>query len=187
MALPIKRHIGLRRPAMLSGWSRVQRLFLFIVIGILVMVLLWHTVPAAAVLALFLLINVILEQHKTLTERAPIDIEILSVGTAYLSSNFGIGWGLTLAILGPIISHASIAYFGDATIMKLLGHLGTACAAAVLGTSPAMLLLAITLGMVVQFCAFVFILGRSAATNVIARITTLGFSAYVIYIILPHL
>ena len=144
---------------------------------------LWQYARPLSVLFAALAINTVLEYHKVFTSRAPIDIEVVSLTTAYLSASYGFGWGFIMAVAGPVIAHAGINYFGDATVVKIVAAISISIAATLFGASTFGLFGAVLVGMGVQFVIFTFVLGRNPLTNFIARITTIALTGYLLLLL----
>lgn len=154
-------------------------------VSIVLAVILYQSFTALAILIAVIIINTALEFHKRFTRAAPVDIEIVSLGTAYLSATHGFWWAAILAVIGPIIAHLFLGYFGDATIIKVVSLVIIAAAATALGQAPIALFIAILFGLLFQLFAFAFVLGHDVLLNVISRITTGAFIAYILFVVLP--
>jgi hypothetical protein len=141
--------------------------------------------PVIALCAGILIVNAIIEYHKRFTQAAPVDLEVITVGVAYVSAAHGLPGALLLALAGPVLAHSLLDYFGDATVVKIVSLAVVALVAAALEPTPVKLLAAVMAGLVVQFVGFVSVLGRSAATNALARLTTLLLSAYLLFFLVP--
>lgn len=166
--------------------TRWQQLLIGVLAVTLVFIAVYAIAPLVALVVAILVVNTLLEQHKTITSRSPLDLEVISLGVAYVGSQSGAGWAVTLALIGPLLAHAVMGYFGDATVVKTASLLIVAAVASIVQPVSATGLFAtLCVGYVVQGVLFVAILDRSIVTNIIARLSTAVLHGYIVFMLLP--
>ena len=167
-----------------------SRKYLFLaagVISVFVFAFVYRTYPAFASLGLILALNTLIELHKHFTDGIPLDIELLFLGSAYLSAVYGYGWGLALAFTGSFIADGARGHIHSSTTVKAVAVMVTATAAAILNPTTAELVFAILLGNIAQYL-ILFTMGRtSGIMSVIRRLTTVGFNSYLAIFVVPLL
>jgi cobalt-zinc-cadmium efflux system protein len=135
-------------------------------------------------LLLILVVNTLLEYHKVFTQGYPVDLEILTVGTAFIAATAGFFWGVVLAILGPMIAEISRGHMGEEPLYKSAALMITAAAGYLLGTSQWDLFIAVVFGILAYYIATAAQGNTSSIHNVLARLSTLALSVVVIYVFL---
>lgn len=141
--------------------------------------------PAFSILLILLVLNTVVAYVKHATGNPPFDLEFLSVGAAALAALYGLGWGLVLAVIGSVAAELGHGHLSDFTWVKVVCVSITAIAAAILGPAPVMLFVAVSLGIAVQFFIMLSTGRTSLVMNAVRRVTNLGASAYMIFVIIP--
>jgi hypothetical protein len=134
---------------------------------------------------LFLIIlvaNTVIEYHKLFTEGAPIDLEVITLGTAVLAATAGFLWGVILAVVGPTIAQLSRGNISSETMYKSAALVITAAAGYLLGSGQWDLFIAVIFGILAQYIAAAVVGQQTNTHNAIARLTTLALSTYLIFV-----
>lgn len=151
-----------------------------------ILVTFYHIFTALALTIIILGLDVLIELHKWYTEGMPLDLEILSVGIAYMTAVYSFGWGMLLAILGPIVVGMSHQEFSEGAIVRLASYIAVAIAAAMLGAAPIALFTAVLIGLGVRGVGSAYIVQRPLLVNVGGRLSTAFLAAVIIFGVLPQ-
>ena len=108
-----------------------------------------------------------------------------SLSKTYAMTGWRLGYALALSIVGPVIGELSHGHLSRYTWVKILCVLLTGITANVLGPAPPLLFIAVLFGVTAQFLLMLLVGQASAFMNALRRVTNLGATAYIIFIILP--
>jgi hypothetical protein len=149
--------------------------------------LIYRQVPGFALALLFLAANTLLEQHKWYTGGLALDMELLSVGVAYLTVLQMQVWAIALICCGPIVAQLSRGQLNEYAFIRMFSLIAVFLTALSIGSTAWGVFIAVLFGVSVYF----FIaLAKGEATmmqNIISRTSTLIPAAYVIFLLLPSL
>jgi hypothetical protein len=162
-----------------------QKWGLSIVIAVPLIFIFYHSFPGLAIALGVIVANTLIEYHKLFTSGTNMDFEVLSVGTAFVSAKYGIGWSLLIVAFGPLVSDLSRSYFTEKSLFKSASLVVTAVAALLLGISSWQLFTAVIFGLIAYYCINMVASDVGAVPNAISRVSTAIFSAYVLFLLLP--
>jgi hypothetical protein len=140
--------------------------------------------PALALVFIVLAANTAASILKKYLAAVPIDVDVLAVGTAYASAQYGFGAALLLVLVGPPLSEYVQGGIRELVWIKMVSLLVTAIAALVLGTQSLSLFIAVIIGLGVQYILMA-ITTNDTTLNAVRRISNALLAGYILFFFIP--
>lgn len=142
------------------------------------------TAPGIAWMLGLFIVTAGLGYMKRFFQSAPVDLEVLSFGSAYLAVYHSFFLAIVFAVFGTLLAEATSGGIRELSWVKVVSVLVTAVAAAIFANGPVGMFIAVLLGLATQY-VLMLVLMQDAVMNFLRRLTNAAFQAYIIFLLLP--
>ncbi|MBI4149193.1 hypothetical protein HY491_01975 [Candidatus Woesearchaeota archaeon] len=154
--------------------SRI-RVFLLFIMLLLLALLSAKLVLGIAAIALLLAGDAVIESYRFFIPRIPVDIELLTFGTIFLTAHYGTTLAYLFIALGIIPMTLTRGHFHPSFLVRMLSLAVASSVLAATGYSFAAAMLAILLALAMQLLGYLAF-GGSIARSIISRATNLAWN-----------
>jgi hypothetical protein len=156
-----------------------------VIIGLaLPAMLLVDAMKGAVIMIAILAANTALEMHKIWTAGIPVDLELLTLGTAYLAASGHVVWALILAFTGPVCSEAARGHICTGSTFRPFALLAVVMVAPLFGPTAWGLMAAVVVGAIANWVRVLLTTGADPVASAISRTTQVLFAGHIIFMLL---
>jgi hypothetical protein len=156
------------------------------ILSVLLLLTLSKTIRAAAFVFFFIIINMALSSYKRFI-KFPVEIEFLTLGIVFCTSEYGLKAGLTVAILGGILSFIVGYNISPFSFPMLIGYILMAFISFLLQGQNILLvgIIAAIANNIFVFLVYHFIFGYDTAKNISFGLSNMIFNLILFFNVLP--
>jgi len=129
---------------------------------------------------LFLILDTLIEMYRLYVPMIPIDLELLTFATIYLTVTQGTGLAIIFILFSLIAMTISRGHFHPSFIIKILALILLSIIISITGFSTIKAIIAIIIVVVLQFTGYFFLMSGDPVKSTISRITNILFNYFLL-------